>query len=206
MSRSKDSLLIVSFAGHGRHFGTLPRYEFVNFLNKHYKDASTLFFLDKHMTWYHDGIDDITTDMDGTIAYLRDKIQNYDTVVFIGSSAGGYAAVLFGALLDVSKVIVFKPQTMLPLGALQMANRDSPYKDLRIVLESAGKKTQFHVYGDLDIGTNDSYHHISQCKNIECFPNVHVSALHGLDLQKMRDSGALLSIFSKIIPLKGSIE
>jgi esterase/lipase len=41
------------------------------------------------------------------------KINKYDNICFIGNSMGGYAAILFGTLLNIDNIISFAPQTFI---------------------------------------------------------------------------------------------
>ena len=90
-------------------------FEFVNFLEKNYNDYDRYLYLDKYNKWYHKGIDRISTYVNETLTYLKEIINNYEEMIFIGSSAGGYADILFGSLLNVNKIIAFKPQTIIRL-------------------------------------------------------------------------------------------
>ena len=53
--------------------------------------------------------------LDDTIEFIKSKItaKKYNKIIGIGCSAGGYAAILFGHLLNFDKVIAFSPQTVL---------------------------------------------------------------------------------------------
>ena len=192
-----SATLIVSFSGQGLGFGTLPRFEFVNFLNKHYPDTNKHFYLDKHSGWYHQGIDGISSNVDETLAYLRKEIAPYKRVVFLGSSAGGYAAILFGSLLHVDIVIAFKPQTYLTSSE---KTTDPRYMNLKEVVTTQNTATWYYIYGDPTVSNNiDPFHHISHCENIAAHPNVTIVPIPGLDLQRLRDQGGLLKIFESIL-------
>ncbi len=179
--------LVVSFAGHGLGLGTLPRPEFVGFLSKHFAHLDKHFFIDKTNTWYHRGIEGKSSDIPSTVAYLRTVIAGYSRVVFIGSSAGGYAALLFGSLLAVDTVLAFKPQTILPV-------KLGPHDDVRPFLN---KTTRYEIYGDTS--EPKGYHHISHCDHLFGPENVSVHRLPALDLKRMRDSGELLKIFEGVL-------
>ena len=48
--------IIISFSGQGNGMGTMPQFEFVNFLEKHYNAYTQHFYLDKYNKWYkHNG-------------------------------------------------------------------------------------------------------------------------------------------------------
>jgi hypothetical protein len=190
---NKD-IILVSFAGQGMGIGTLPQFEFVNFLNKHFPQYEKHFYLDIYKKWYHRGIDGISKNIPETKEYLQRQIQGYKKVVFIGSSSGGYAAILFGSLLNVDSVLAFIPQTILPYSnpVFQME-----YGDLRHWINAT---TEYNIYGDLSATLlGDPYHHVSHCLNIEVGPNVHVFLEERLDLKKWRDNGKLSEILGESI-------
>ena len=187
-----NNKIIISFSGHGMGMGTLPKFEFVNFLEKHYSNYDRRFYLDKYNKWYHKGIDGISTNIDETLTHLKKIIRNYEKVIFIGCSAGGYAAILFGSLLKVHKVIAFKPQTIIK----SQSDIDDTYKDLKIHINST---TKYYIFGDKTIDNIHSFHHISHCHNINIYPNVHLNSEYEVDLKKLRDSGVLKDIMKNAI-------
>ena len=186
-------IIIVSFAGHGLGLGTLPQFEFVNFLTKHFPETEKHFYLDKHSVWYHKGIENISSSIDETVKYLSKIIKDYNQSIFIGSSSGAYASILFGSILNVSKVIAFKPQTIVPK---QGNEYDKKYMNLKNIIN---KKTKYYIFGDISVKETDPYHHISHCYNINNSANVILNKDYNVDLKKMRDDGSLLKIFNSII-------
>jgi hypothetical protein len=191
--KNKDKL-IVSFSGQGNGMGTLPQFEFVNFLCRHFSDAEKHFYLDIYSKWYHKGIVGLSDNIDETVKYLAEQIKGFTNVIFIGSSAGGYAAILFGSLLNIDTVIAFKPQTVLPYYSPIF---DPRYVDLKSVINSV---TQYYIYGDLSINLeDDSYHHISHCENIVVGTNVVLHREYEVDLKNMRDKGDLYKIMNGLI-------
>jgi tetratricopeptide (TPR) repeat protein len=114
--------LIVVFSGLG--VGTQkPTFIFYNFL-KHYQDVDKIFLRDINRHWYFGGLPGTTDSVQGTVELLREKISGYEQVVFLGSSAGAMAAILYGELLEVDKVIAFAPQTVLsPLKEQQLGDQ-----------------------------------------------------------------------------------
>ena len=187
-SKKETDTLFVSFAGHGRGMGKLPQFEFQNFLKKNF-DCDFVFYLDKTNTWYHQGIEDLTKNISETTSYLEKLISHYKHVYFIGSSAGGYAAILFGTLVNKTvKVIAFEPQTILP------KKMNLGYDNLKDIIKTSA--TMFHLFADST--TTDIYHSISHCNNLKGFVNVTIYPRKTLNLKEMRDSGELLEIFLKI--------
>jgi hypothetical protein len=188
---NKSDTLIVSFGGMGRKFGGIMPFEFLNFLTKHFNNIDKHFYTDIHGEWYHKGIDGISTSIDETVIYLKRYIYKYKNVIFLGVSAGGYAAILFGSLLNVNKVLAFVPQTKL--------NRKlyKNYNNLNYVINN---KTKYHIYADSEVtGSNITNHHISHCENIDKHPNVYLVRKDGVDVKVMRDNGELLIIIKGVV-------
>lgn len=104
--------LLVTFGGIRQGIG-MPVYEFNNTL----KDIACdkVFIKDINQAWYHKGINEKTKNI-LELKKLLEKIINenqYTNVIFIGNSMGGYAAILFGILLNVNFVLAFSPQTFI---------------------------------------------------------------------------------------------
>jgi predicted esterase YcpF (UPF0227 family) len=188
-----SNVLIVCFGGIALQFGGILPFEFLRFLLSTYREKyDYLFYIDLHQSWYHKGIYGITNTIDETKKYLEDKIKsgNYEKVIFMGVSAGGYASILFGSLCKVNEVIAFIPQTILP-------NPVNPlYGDLKSVIQ---ENTQYLLYGDTSIQDITNNHYIYQCENIECFSNVTIVKQHDVDIKKMRYNGELKTIIDKAI-------
>jgi esterase/lipase len=183
--------LIVSFAGHGLMYGGVPKKEFSNFLQKHFSHINAQFYVDYNCKSYHQGIQGISNNIDETVVYLKEQFKNYERVICLGASAGGYAAILFGSLLNVDTVVAFIPQTK-----LRSKERDEKYRDIEPHINTT---TKYHIFGDLSIQNEDNCHHISQCERILKFSNVHLTRLDGVNLAVMRNNGLLLDIMTKII-------
>lgn len=179
---TNKELAIVAFSGHGGAFAT-PTFEFVKFLKTHYPDADKYFYADKFHSWYHKGIKGLTEDIDETVDYLRERVANYKKVLLVGVSAGGYAAILFGSLLEVDCVISFIPQTIIS---------EEPYSDLALYINDS---TQFYLFCSL----NDPSHDLVHCQNIIHLDNVHLNVVNKLDMKQLRDSGELLNIFNTVL-------
>jgi len=180
--------LIVSFAGNAKLFGGIPRFEFVNFLKQF--NVSKHFYIDEHNDLYHKGLIG-TTSIDETVTYLKNEIKQYKRVLFLGNSGGGYAAILFGSLLEVNMVLAFVPQTIRRNDIV-----DEKYRDISHFINN---KTKYYIYGDTSIINPLDCHHISHCERIAHHPNVFLIKKNGLYLKEMRDSGELFDILKTII-------
>lgn len=186
--------LIVCFGGMLLQFGGILPFEFLNYLSSIYLNKCDLyFFIDPHQCWYHKGIKNITNNIDETVLYLNNIIQKggYKKVIFMGVSAGGYAAILFGSLCNnINNVISFIPQTILK----KPINLN--YSNLKNVIN---KNTSYMLYGDMSDHNIESLHHISHCKNLEHFQNVKIiEGKHG-NLKKLRDDGFIKKTLDALI-------
>jgi hypothetical protein len=190
---NNSETLVVCFGGMALKFGYIPPFEFLNHLTTIYHDSiDMMFFIDKHLAWYHKGIDGLTTNIKETVEHLDNIIKkgNYKKVIFMGVSAGGYAAILFGSLCKVNYVVTFIARTLLhnPI--------DKEYGDLKKFINPS---TYYILYGDLSIMNRTDPHHCSQCDYLDCFDNVKVIRKEKVHLKTMRDNGEIKSIIDALI-------
>jgi hypothetical protein len=68
-----------------------------------------IFIRDVHKQWYLTGINKNINSPEAILAFLQNETSGFD-VITMGSSAGGYAAVLYGSLLNAKKVLTFNGQ------------------------------------------------------------------------------------------------
>ena len=183
--------LVISFAGYDRLFGGIPRFEFVNFMEARFKNISRHFYTDKYLNSYHQGIHEITNNIDETIDYLRNEIKNYKNVICLGVSSGGYAAILFGSLLNINYVLAFIPQTL-----RRNKNIDEKYRDISKFINGT---TKYYIYGDLSVSDVTNHHHISQCERISHHSNVFLIKKKYINLKEMRDTGELFAILKSLV-------
>ena len=186
IDNKKSENLIISFGGSAKAFGGILPFEFLNFLDNKFSDYDKHFYIDIHQKWYNKGIDGISNDIESTIAYLRQEIEKYKKVVFLGTSAGGYAAILFGSLLNIQIIIAFAPQSIINGDDL-----NENYKNLSKIINNT---TKYYIYGSLNYNDVNDLHHISHCENIENNSNVVVIRKNNLHMRDMRDSGELFEL------------
>jgi hypothetical protein len=168
-------------------------FEFHNLLSSYINVCDLLFYKDRDCTCYHNGIVGITNNIEETVAYLNGKIAkgNYEKVVFMGSSGGGYAAVLFGSLCNnVTNVISFAGPTQL------MNSKFKEYRDLKPIINET---TQYTLFANTAIQKTKDPHHVSHCENIGEFPNVTIIKKNDFNLKSMRDSGEIKSTINNIL-------
>jgi len=175
--------LIISFGGMALQFGLIPPFEFHNFLNSIDIETDCYFYVDRKKNWYFSGIHGISKSIKATVQYLNKTITPYpkNNILFLGTSSGGYAALLFASLLGVPNVIAFNPQTNLT--QLHKKPKNKVYFDLKNIVPLKNKFDIFYYPDAVEgtHGTNQTLHLKDRCKTRPFLA----------DLKKMRDNGVL---------------
>ncbi|HEX4187970.1 MAG TPA: hypothetical protein VHY83_08745 [Solirubrobacteraceae bacterium] len=145
--------LLIAFGGlRGRI--DIPRFEFLSVTGD--CPVKRMFVRDLYQAWYHRGI---PRHRARTLVSVADRLreiiepQRVDRLVTIGNSSGGYAALVFGALLGAQTALAFAPQTTLDpdvmaamgdrrweshlRGLLDGGRIDTNWLDLRVALPDA---------------------------------------------------------------------
>lgn len=190
---NNSKFLICCFGGMALKMGGIIPFEFLNYLSKTYNNKyDLLFYIDKKQCCYHKGIDGITNNIEETVLYLNNKIskRNYEKIIFMGVSAGGYASILFGSLCNnINNVVSFIPKSNLtnPI--------DEKYGNLKNIINQT---TKYILIGDIRIKNIDDSHHISQCENLKERRNVQIIKFNGVNLKKLRNNGFIKILIDKI--------
>lgn len=187
--------LIISFGGLDSVMAGTPPFEFLKTLNKIHPTCDKYFIIDKHQIWYHKGIDGVSVDIPTTKDFLAKIIFPYEKVLFMGNSAGGYAAILFGSLLNIDCVLAFVPQTY--LYNIKKQDFDDKYLNLNRYINNS---TNYVIYGrNSTTIVEDPLHHISHCESIMKHNRVTVHSFASLDLKEWRDNGILKKIILDLL-------
>ena len=188
---NNNKSLIICFGGISLCMHGIPPFEFLRYLSSVYTNSCDLyFFIDRKQCWYHNGIHNISNNIDETVTYLKDIIKNYEKVIFMGVSAGGYAAILFGSLCNVTDVVSFIPQTILHKPIYPK------YKNLKLIINNT---TKYLLYGDKFIQNKNNLHHIRHCNNLKEFKNVKIIKKNNIILKELRDEGIIKKVIDDII-------
>jgi hypothetical protein len=152
----RKDVLFLSFGGVRMGTG-IPPAEFHASLSG--RGVPGYFIKDFRQSWYQEGLLGLSSDIAGTEAVLRTLIARHSPrhVVTLGVSSGGYAAILFGALLGVDRVAAFSPQTDVDHQVVKLySGLDTPpprqflsgeeKRSLDTVLRAQGKLPQIKVY------------------------------------------------------------
>jgi hypothetical protein len=202
-NRQGNDTILISFTGYAPLPGLLQNFDFKTILINNFKDIDKHFYIDRNQCSYHKGIQGISNNIEETTSYLENEIKNYKNVIFIGISSGGYAAILFGSLLNITKVIAFIPQTIL-------FKKDQDYNEKYIdLLPIINNTTKYYLYGDLSITNKDNCHHISHCERIneardkdnhyKIRDNVFLTKYNNFNIRLLRNNGELLNILTKYL-------
>ena len=176
-----------------------------------------LYVRDPRFAWYHQGLPEIGESIRDIVFFLQKTIseQNARRVTMTGGSMGGYAALLFGWLVEADRVHAFNPVTfispvkrflngdffrpgwkLLKWKLLMRSLYKSPkfskhFSDLKDLFSTQDVKTQFHIH----------YSHKSKmdrrhAMRMGVFPNV---ILHGYNekihsLKMLKKDGRLEKI------------
>lgn len=104
--------------------------------------------VDFHQSWFQKGLIGLSDDVASTVEVLQEVLDAFPRPYsFVGSSSGGYGALLFGQLLNADKIITFSAQTKLTphikhsYGNIRMdglpLDVSGPYADLHRVLKKS---------------------------------------------------------------------
>lgn len=203
--------LVVLFGGVNMRIG-LPVFEFRGIMSRY--DFDKVFIRDLNQAWYHKGVDSQINSLSALIEQLEGLIKegNYDKVIFIGNSMGGYAAIMLGYLMKINHVIAFSPQTFIAplkrvlhldfrwpilLGRLHIRSFFNQKYDLLNVLRNH-VPTTFIVYYSKQHRL-DRLHSV-RLKKSKCDMELHAidSKGHGL-VRVMRDIGELKLVLDKYL-------
>lgn len=125
-NKKSNELIIVFTARDTKGSG---KFDFFNSLNNY--EHNKFFFRDVSNKWYLYGVNEISSTHLGFVKYLQNFINKnkITNIITIGSSAGGFAAILYGMILKANKVIAFSPQTCIT-NAFLKDNQDDRWIEL----------------------------------------------------------------------------
>jgi len=140
--------------------------------------VNRLFVRDPKQTWYNGAIPGLSSDPQDLLLRIR-EISDYflpKNITVIGSSMGGYAAILFGSLLGAKRVLAFGAQLRLDT---KLPNTPSQkvllhYPDLVPLLADSSQTTRFTLY----LGSDElaDILHVAGCAK---YANVRIECVYG---------------------------
>lgn len=69
-----------------------------------------IFVRDVYKQWYASGLNKNISDIDSMFSFFQKECEGYDEIITVGSSAGGYASILFGTMLNANICLSFNAQ------------------------------------------------------------------------------------------------
>lgn len=165
IDRTYPGLPLVLAFGYVR-YDALPHFDFFKPIKKLEDRLACRFnkilVRDVRNIWYHRGVPGLGADVDEVARSLRTLIEAIrpSRIVTIGQSMGGYAAILFGMLLAVDRIVAFGPLSHMdpdeaarrgdwsfhaPMQALQADPPRSSYTDLVELGRAIDYRGELHV-------------------------------------------------------------
>lgn len=210
---SESATLLLAFGGMNQRIG-IPPFEFFSLAGD--IPVKRLFVRDLRQAWYHRGIPGSGHDLMSVAGLLSEMIAEQDVarLVVAGGSAGGYASLLFGTLLDADVVLSFSPQTILDLDTLaRMGDRrwddhlrplvargelDPAWIDLHEALPSARRgQTRYEVFFDDSLATDRL--HAERLRGLEGLRFYRFGGGAHTLVRTLRDNGALARILRRAL-------
>lgn len=169
-----------------------------------------IFVRDLYKQWYLQGINSQINTPPGLLGLLKCETHGYKTIT-VGSSAGGYAAILYGSLLGAERIFAFNPQFEInsllntsnegtnPLLFRHIKNPDlRQYYDIVPII---GKSQIFYFVSEKSEWDN------SQMKHLGNSPNVSIirfkSAHHGVPFPRVTLTSVMSAPDSRLLQLNG---
>jgi len=147
-----SSKTLLAFGGMASGISMPPKEFFQSLSNS---DINIIFIKDFKQCWYQNGLLGKSKDIDSTISYLSSIIPpTTKTLVTLGASAGGYAAIRFGIPLKADRIMAFSPQTFIDeetasvfsKSSLRHLKFDDDNLDLRKIFKRYNMQDNIEVY------------------------------------------------------------
>lgn len=210
--------LLVIFSGHfpeAVELGYDVPFEFKRFLGRHPLRVHALFIRDPSMSWYLKGVDglgDSVTEVADFIAREREQL-GAKRLFTLGSSMGGYAALLFGHLLKADVALAFGPQVYLDQATRrELKVPGYSYESSLVHVEQMARSKGIDKYlkltnllplsigkAHIHLGQNESGD-INQARGFNDQPNIQFVVWPGgnhMVVKALRDEGKLQSILQR---------
>ncbi len=206
---AKSDRMLIAFGGI-KGFRAIPPYEFWNITRE--IEVKKIFVRDFSQAWYQAGLPGIASDVDSMAKFLKAEVrsQNVRHLTLLGNSMGGYAALLFGNLLEADTSIAIAPQTFLnqverlrhldfrwfrQMCQAQKYNHNPQHLNLKELLRTprTHQDLQVHYNGFFD---SAHAHHLRDCANVRLIH--HPDGGHDL-VRHLRKNGQLKQIILNAI-------
>jgi hypothetical protein len=202
--------LFIFFGSMTGKLGTLSPFEFLRSTTP--IPAHKLYLRDFYQSYYHHGIYGYTQDIPETQNLIDSLLHEYaiDTLVCVGHCAGGYAAILFGALVGADVVHAFSPQTFFSIGQ-KLVHIDPRFHQYTRKMYATTADTRYFDLNNLapDPSTQFILHYRTSLRherlhvNHLAFKNVVRRAYlgHTPPVRQLRDKGVLIDVLTRATPI-----
>jgi hypothetical protein len=156
--------------------------------------SQRVFLRDPRRSWYQLGIPGVGDSAAAVKGLLDETIvrSGAERIVMAGASAGGYAALLFGAWCGADETIAFSPQTFIDADNRQLSGDNRWQEQIDALHASAGSRDVF-----LDLLTVLPYHsgktrhhiHVSTDDQLDMIHAQHLAGCPGVDVIQHADGG-----------------
>ncbi len=206
-----SDVMLVLFGGIAGNVG-IPPFEFFNLPTT--ITTKKIFVRDLRQAWYHDSLPGTGNGVNEIAAHLRQLIQSQSPrhLVVCGNSMGGYAAILFGALLPARTILAFSPQTFIGRWrrlfvydrrwyqqishVYRSPYKHSPYFNLRRTFKQYRQpQTRLHIHYSIRNRLDRTHAH-----HLRTFTTLHPYHIDGHRLVRhLRDNGQLKHILLEVL-------
>lgn len=143
--------------------------------------VNKLFIRDPGKNWYNGPIAGVSNDADSLAVALDEVVSTFDRekVTFVGSSMGGYGALLLGSLLGVGQIRAVAPQIVLNPKIPHSPKVDVKYSDLTKVINQGAEKSDVRIW--FGCGELLDVYQVARCVGIDgCTVNAVPGSLHNV--------------------------
>jgi len=164
-----DSVLIIAFTGF-IHRLSMRVYEFFELTKA--TGYSRILLRDEYRVWYHHGIDRQRGDYPSLINYLKCEIEKLkpEKIICLGTSAGGYAAIVVGHHIGADYVHAFAPHTDLDISLNSCLGRfrRSRYRwaRLKLLVSTVARREFFDLRDLLKTHNGKTTYYIHHCAGV----------------------------------------
>lgn len=209
------STLLIAFGGMMGKFAGMPAFEFFSLLAREDPEVKRIFVRDVRQAWYQHGVEGAGAGVPQVASHLRELAADSGAarVVTIGASAGGFGAILFGALIGADEVHAFSPQTFLDrrhralyldrsnraqIAALRASSGSTgAFFDLKPVIADAAAPTCYVIHYPRYSRT-DAAHALRMSRLDRVQLRAYRMRAHNV-VGRLRDDGALPGLLERII-------
>lgn len=173
--RPNSSQLFFVYQGHGHALmiHALKFLQMTGLLNR-----NVVMFRDVYRCWYLRGVSEQIASAGQLLQWQHNYLSHMThvrDVYCLGTSTGGFAALLYGHLLGVRSVFAFAPCTIISTAVLEQIREQTgeapPYQDLATVLAHSNERSNYKVYYNERHETDkQAAQHISHCPGVVLHP------------------------------------